>query len=58
MHRDVEEGSPLGDLFSRNALGLAGNTLLRFKGGEYEFKASGGSKICPVRVPWARSASN
>jgi hypothetical protein len=51
MHRDVDEGSALGDLFARNALGLAGNTLLRFKGGEYEFKASGGSSLVNGDAP-------
>ena len=45
MHRDFEEGSPLVDLYSRNALGVAGNTLLRFKGGQYEFRASGGGSF-------------
>ena len=45
MHRDLEEGSPLADLYTRNALGVAGNTLLRFKGGQYEFRASGGGSF-------------
>ena len=45
MHRDLDPGSALSDLHSQDALGLAGNTLLRFKGGEYEFKASGGSSF-------------
>lgn len=42
MHRDFDEGSPLAELYTRNALAVAGNTLLRFKGGLYEFRASGG----------------
>ena len=27
MHRDFDEGSPLANLYTRNALGVAGNTL-------------------------------
>ena len=45
MHRDFEAGSPLLDLYSRNALAVAGNTLLRFNGGQYEFRASGGGSF-------------
>ncbi|MFA5907980.1 MAG: DUF5916 domain-containing protein [Vicinamibacterales bacterium] len=45
VHRQFEEGSPLADLYTRNALALAGNTLLRFKGGQYEFRASGGGSV-------------
>ncbi len=45
VHRQFEDGSPLADLYTRNALGLAGNTLLRFKGGQYEFRASGGGSV-------------
>ena len=45
VHRDFDEGSPLADLYTRNALGVAGNTLLRFKGGQYEFRASGGGSV-------------
>lgn len=45
VHRDFEEGSPLADLYTRNALGVAGNTLLRFKDGQYEFRASGGGSF-------------
>ena len=45
MHRDFDAGSPLEDLYTRNALGVAGNTLLRFKGGQYEFRASGGGSF-------------
>ncbi len=45
MHRDFDEGSPLADLYTRNALAVAGNTLLRFKGGAYEFRASGGNSF-------------
>jgi hypothetical protein len=42
VHRDVDQGDPLADLLTRNAFGLAGNTTLRFKGGEYELRAAGG----------------
>jgi hypothetical protein len=44
-HRDFKDGSPLEDLYTRNAFGAAGNTLLRFKGGQYEFRASGGASV-------------
>ncbi len=43
VHRDFQEFESLAGLSTRNALGLAGNTLLRFKGGEYQFRASGGT---------------
>ena len=42
MHRSMADDDPLASLMSRNALALGGNALLRFKGGEYEAKASGG----------------
>lgn len=42
VHRDFKDDSALENLYTRNALGIAGNTLLRFKGGQYEFRASGG----------------
>ena len=45
VHRDFAEGSPLANLYTRNALGVAGNTLLRFNGGQYEFRASGGGSF-------------
>jgi hypothetical protein len=32
-------------MLSRNAVGVGGNTLLRFKGGEYELRASGGGSF-------------
>lgn len=43
VHRDFKDDIPLENLYTRNALGVAGNTLLRFKGGRYEFRASGGA---------------
>jgi hypothetical protein len=45
VRRDFDEGSPLAGLYTRNALGVAGNTLLRFKGGQYEYRASGGGSF-------------
>jgi hypothetical protein len=42
VHRAIDSTDPLASLLVRNAVALAGNTLLRFKGGEYEFRASGG----------------
>jgi len=45
VHRQFEEGSPLANLYTRNALGVAGNTTLRFKGGQYEFRGSGGGSL-------------
>ena len=45
MHRDLDAANPLGDLYTRNALAAAGNTLLRFKGGAYEFRAAGGGSF-------------
>jgi hypothetical protein len=62
MHRDLEEGSPLADLYSRNAVGVAGNTLLRFKGGQYEFRGSGGGSFLngseKAVERWQRSSSH
>lgn len=46
VHRDFEDADPLADLHARNAVAFAGNTLLRFAGGQYEFRAAaGGSYI-------------
>ena len=62
MHRDFDEGSALADLYSRNALGVAGNTLLRFNGGQYEFRASGGGSFLngseKAVERWQRSSSH
>ncbi|HXR44757.1 MAG TPA: DUF5916 domain-containing protein, partial [Pseudolysinimonas sp.] len=35
LHRDLETASPLGLLLPRNAFVVAGDSVLRFKGGEY-----------------------
>ena len=62
MHRDFEDGSPLADLYTRNALAVAGNTLLRFNGGQYEFRASGGGSFLNGSEKsverWQRSSSH
>jgi hypothetical protein len=62
LHREFDQGSPLADLYSRNALGVAGNTLLRFRGGQYEFRASGGGSFLngseKAVERWQRSSSH
>jgi hypothetical protein len=46
MHRDVSPGDPLANLLSRNALAYAGDSNLRFRDGEYEFRlVAGGSLV-------------
>ncbi len=45
VHRDVQDGTPLASLLTKNALAGAGDTLLRFKGGEYEFRAVVGGSL-------------
>jgi hypothetical protein len=45
VHRAAAPGSALADLQPKNAYALAGNTLLRFKGGEYEVRLSGGGSL-------------
>ena len=49
VHRDFDEGSPLANLYTRDALGVAGNTLLRFNGGQYELRVSGGGSFLSGR---------
>ena len=62
VHRDFEEGSALADLYTRNAFAAAGNTLLRFSGGKYEFRASGGGSFLNGSEKsverWQRSSSH
>jgi hypothetical protein len=41
LHRSFAEGDPLADLLSRDALTYGADTLIRFKGGEYEFTWAG-----------------
>ncbi len=45
VHRDFADGDPLADLQTRDAVAIAGNTTLRFAGGQYEFRAAGGGSI-------------
>ncbi len=62
VHRDFDEGSPLADIYTRDALGVGGSTLLRFKGGEYEWRASGGGSFLRGNAKaverWQRSSSH
>ena len=62
MHREFEDGSALADFYTRNALAVAGNTLLRFNGGQYEFRASGGGSFLNGSEKsverWQRSSSH
>jgi hypothetical protein len=62
MHRNLDEGSPLADVYSRNALAAGGNTTLRFKGGMYELRASGGGSFLSGSEKaverWQRSSSH
>ena len=41
LHRSVTAGDPLANLLARNALTYGADTLLRFKGGEYELVWAG-----------------
>lgn len=41
VHRSLTKGDPLADLLSRNAVTYGADTLVRFKGGEYEFTWAG-----------------
>ena len=45
VHRDVTDGDPLADLLTKNAMAVAGDTLIRMKGGEYQFRWSGGASF-------------
>jgi hypothetical protein len=45
VHRDLAPADPLAALLTRNALGVAGNTTLRFNRGEYELRAQAGSSF-------------
>jgi hypothetical protein len=45
VHRDVSDGEPLADLLTRNALAVAGDTLIRMKQGEYQFRWTGGASF-------------
>ena len=62
VHRDFDEGNSLADLYTRNAIAVGANTLLRFKGGQYEFRASGGGSFLNGSEKsverWQRSSSH
>jgi Domain of unknown function (DUF5916) len=51
MHRDLSHADPLASVLSENAFGVAGSTLLRFKGGEYEIRAAGGTSFVSGEAP-------
>ena len=42
IHRDLKPGDPLASLLARNAYTVAGDSVLRFKGGEYEWSSYAG----------------
>jgi hypothetical protein len=62
VHRDLEAGSALDDLYTRDAIAVGGNTLLRFNGGQYEFRAAGGGSLLSGSEKaverWQRSSSH
>ena len=41
LHRDLQAGDPLSELFIRNYVVVGGDMLVRLKGGEYEFTSGG-----------------
>ena len=45
VHRNIDASDPLARVLSRDALGVGASTLLRFRGGEYELRASGGGSV-------------
>jgi hypothetical protein len=51
LHRDLAEGDPLAALLSRNAFAMAGDTLLRFRDGEYEFRLNAGGSYVGGDAP-------
>jgi hypothetical protein len=51
LHRDLPADDPLAGLLSRNAVAYAGDTLLRFKGGEYEYRLSAGGSFVSGAAP-------
>ena len=42
VHRDFESNDPLEKLLTRNAFTVSGDSLVRFRGGEYELSSYGG----------------
>lgn len=51
MHRDVAPDDPLSELLSRNAMAAATDALLRFRGGEYEFRGTVGGSYVSGEAP-------
>src|SRR5262249_25509573 len=45
VHRDLKEGDPLADQLTTNAMAVAGDTVIRMKGGQYQFRWSGGGSF-------------
>jgi hypothetical protein len=45
VHRDFDENDPLAERLTRNAFAVAGDTLLRMKDGEYQFRWIGGGSF-------------
>ena len=45
VHRDFDDSDPLAALQARNAVAVAGNATLRFRGGQYEFRTAGGGSM-------------
>lgn len=45
VHRALDAADPLANLLTRSALGIHGDTLVRFKDGEYELTARGGGVV-------------
>jgi hypothetical protein len=45
VHRDFAENDPLASRLTRNAMAIAGDTLLRMKDGEYQFHWAGGASF-------------
>jgi len=41
VHRDLKQGDPLAALLTRNAFVASGDSILRFNGGQYEFRSFG-----------------
>jgi len=39
MHRDMKAGDPLAALLARNAFGVAGDSILRFRNGQYQLRS-------------------
>jgi len=51
VHRQMDSSDPLASLLSRNALTLAADSILRFKGGQYEFRSFAGFTFVNGEAP-------